>query len=366
VPEYTDWVQLDGFRTREEHRITPQFTDAISHFHDADGSGEHGGTIGHFETQVYRPAFDLEMFTNESQVNDRRISYVYLREWLTTPSVAADPHYDAAAQFWGSIGGVHDWNPLVWELETRQAALAEFDADPPPGVTFRFLEWETNPFQPGPFGVYTARTIEVNLEDATTESFTRAGDPDGGDTSPPLTHALVALGRDGEETASVFDYGWDTDQEWYVVSNGFSGSLQDAATAGQILEDGFDAQLRLDLDDSWWAANATPANGLAEGVASTSKETLALPLVFGLADPINDTATLNTSGEFEMSWRHEGSLFFEHDWTPPRYRIVYTSDPVTASLRHFPRRGDGTGWGSVTRGYPSNPSRRGYGGARQP
>jgi hypothetical protein len=53
-------------------------------------------------------------------------------------------------------------------------------------------------------------------------------------------------------------------------------------------------------------------------------------------------------------------------YQPPPYRWVLP-DPLTSPvLRHYPRDGDGRGWGGVTRGYPPPRGRRGYGGARQP
>jgi hypothetical protein len=369
----TDWVQLDGFRTREEHRITPRFTDLVFHFHDEDTeSGEHGGPIteGHFVSTVYQPAMELAQTLNVDQVNDRRISYVYLQEWLSTlgggGGLGGDPNYDSAAQFWGSAAGVHDFNPLAWEAEHRAAALADFDASPPPGVTSRYFEWATNPFALGAWGTYTNRTIEVNLDPTIGVSYDRDGDPGLPGPADTLEHGLIAMGRDGEPPVVTEAVLWDEDEDWYVFG-GFDGSLLDVVDQGEVLEDIFTAQIRIDLTDEWWAANAYPTTGTAEGVPGTTKETLALPLVLGPSAVIaRFTSFLPTAGEFEESWEQTGSLFFEHDWTPPPYRIVYTTTPVAPVLRHYPRDGDGRGWGGVTRGYPPPRGRRGYGGARQP
>jgi hypothetical protein len=372
MPE-TDWVQLDGFRTREEHRITPQFTDLAVHHHTSTGVDPHDGPIdpADFEVSAYLPALDYpQQLVLLADRNNRRLSYVYLREWLATPNpddlLPLVDHYDSAAQFWGSVSGVHDWNPLAWEAETRLALLAAFDADNP-GVTFRYLEWETNPFQLEPFGTYTNRMIEVALDANVVTDYDREGDPVSAGSEEPVGHGLVALGRDGVPLADSYGWSYDATNEWYVIDGTPGGvdSLSDAGTLGEVLTE-FNDTIQVDISDSWWEDNAYLGDGLAEDVPATFRSTFSLPLMLGPATAINNEVALPIGGEFEKSWRETARLYFEHDWTPPRYRIVYTDTPVTPVLRHFPRDGDGRGWGGVTRGYPPPRGRRGYGGARQP
>jgi hypothetical protein len=368
VPE-TDWVQLDGFTTHDEHRITPRFTDLSEHFHD-EGTGPHAGPIpdAEFIDDVYLPATDYaQQPVLLAQRNDRRISYAFIREWLDTLGGGGlgSGNYDAGVQFWGSVAGVHDWNPLAWEAETRAEILADFDASPPPGVTFRYLEWETNPFQLEPFGTYTNRVIKISLEDPTVTNYNRDGSVAETVAESPIPHGIVAFGRDGTPSADNYDWTYDADQDWYILdATPGVNTLQDAGTDGEVLTE-FSTSVDIPISDAWWNANAYTGGGSAEGVPATNRDTLALPLMLGPATAINATPDLAGS-ERSKSWRQTGFLAFEHDWTPPRYRIVYTTTPVAPVLRHFPRKGDGRGWGGVTRGYPPNPSRRGYGGARQP
>jgi hypothetical protein len=361
----TDWVQLDGFTTHDEHRITPRFTDLVSTFND-----EGAGPIPEAEyiDDVYLAATDLtQELPDISQWNDRRISYAFIREWLTTlgDGGLGSPNYDAGVQFWGSVAGVHDWNPLAWEAETRTAVLADFDASPPPGVTFRYLEWETNPFQLEPFGTYTNRVIKISLDAPTVTNYNRDGSVADVGTETPIPHGIVAIGRAGEPSAENLGWSYDADQDWYILDNtqGVT-TLQDAGTVGEVLAE-FSTNVDIPITDEWWNANAYTGGGSAEGVPATNRDTLTLPLMLGPATAINATPDL-AGIERSKSWRQTGFLAFEHDWTPPRYRIVYTTTPVAPVLRHYPRDGDGRGWGGVTRGYPPPRGRRGYGGARQP
>jgi hypothetical protein len=387
MPEYTDWVQLDGFRTRQRQRLVPMFSDAISDTHSSATTGFHSGPTDddHYIAEVFRPALDLTQIKDDGVIASRRAARAMLKTWWDTPRpdpILPRDLYEMAAELWGSTSSLIDWDPIAWEAEAHAAALAEFDADPPPGVTFRYLEWETNPFAVQPWGTYANRMVEFDLDSQRTQEFDRDAVPINDNTDDVIAFhfSLLAVPASAVEDPAG-NYSYDSDDESWT-----SGTLE-SVTTGHSLGDfvppgdgpggnpegvylaNFWTGGEIEIDDAWWESEAWPLTRIGG-----SYTTRGMPLVFGPWDAVGtetapgaDTTDL-TNGLVQKHhiYTTYANVHFESDWTPPPYRIVYTTTPVAPVLRHYPRRGDGKGWGGVTRGYPPNPSRRGYGGARQP
>jgi hypothetical protein len=375
----TDWLQLDTVRTREKHAIRAGVNSTRTHQHGV--FGVHSGPIdyAHFVDEVYDPALGTTMGNDPlAAEEDQRASFVRNERWLTTPiETLTDPEeYDAQMHVTGSAAHLHDFDPLVeWEATTRNAIRDDFLAANP-SVTWAVLEWETNPFQSQPWGTHANRTIEITLAGLENAEFDRAGDPIG-EPSTVLDHGVrVVPNAAGPGDAYLYTYNedlgaWDSGlasaafgHTWAEVDNDTNFPRLEGPNFPYFLGPFNTGDIRHDITDDFWDANAWAVTR-TEGFNDYESRGLVLILgpafaVFGDGDPIV------LQEEQHVTLTATASIWFESDFTPPPYRIVYTDTPVAPVLRHYPRRGDGRGWGGVVRGYPPNPSRRGYGGARQP
>jgi hypothetical protein len=361
----TDWVQLDTVRTREPYKLRAGVNSNRGHSH-GDFGDAHDGPIDYeeWEVEVLAEAFDTSMASNSgSPAIDQQASFVRDERWLTTPgsNFFSDAIYSAAMHITGSVTHVHDFDPLdEWIVEASIAAAEEFDADPPPGVTFRYLEWETNPYiiANQPWGSSSNRSLEVTLSVLENEAFDR----DGGALTAPTTlleHSVLSVPNEFADPADTWRYGWDAVFGMWdsgIANNGFGRTWFEVVDDLTLVGGGSET-FTVNLDTAWSGAWDIQTN-------SGSYRTKALPLVIAPEFAISQTDPFG--GEQHVRLASTAELWFESDWTPPRYRFVYTTTPVAPVLRHYPRDGDGRGWGGVTRGYPPPRGRRGYGGARQP
>jgi hypothetical protein len=387
MPE-TAWTDGETIRTRERFRLFSGQNDNVSHRH-GELAEIHSGPIEYTEYVAVIlgpgtapgpgddwPGVWWTAMTSDPLADDaeQRASFIRNQRWLTTPIERfPDPEeYDALLHVTGSVAHVHDFDPLVSkEAELRAEHLAAFDADPPVGgITFRYHEWEVNPsaWPLVPWGTHTNRRIEYTLANLGAHHYDRAGDfidtYDGPDVRP---HSLL-YGRKEvlyDPEASVPTYSMDPDLGMWrsnlgVHLYGIPWARFHVGAPPEVvgvIDPGFeDGTWSTDIDDAEWNAEAWPVQ--RGGIYRN----LGLPILiapeaaWNLEDPVTD------EGEEDTLYTATLALWFESDWTPPRYRIVYTTEeqPEPKVLRQMQRK-DGLGEHSAVRSYQSPQAERGLG-----
>lgn len=353
MPEYfTDWVQLDGFTVRERMRVRTAITDPTTLIHP-----EH---IGPIEMPVYiedvrDPGYD--QVPTSSQVRaDQQAATIEAKKWLTTlNSGPGEPSYDTSMRVAGSASHLHDYDPLPWEVDTRVDLINAFEAANP-DVAVLEVQWETNPFAVQPWGASTDRVIEMTDSLISHQHF----DVDGN-----LTHSsgsfeeivAVAVPWDSSSDGGEFDTATVPTDSWQastLESASLGLSVVDARAYDII---GTATAFRTALTDSWWNANSWPVSSNLV----TEYNTRGVPLVLGADWALTPNGTDGIGFEVHEFIATAATVWFESFWTPPRYRIRYSSNHNPSIVRQYPV--DRLGWGaSGARIYPPRKTDRIVGG----